>query len=53
MSDQSEPKLKSKSRFREVAIVLAAFVIACVVGLAIRTGIVDPAGSGRADVAAK
>jgi hypothetical protein len=43
----------NKSRGRELAIVVAAFLVACVIGLAVRNGFIDTTPADRPDVVAK
>ena len=55
MPDQDHRQARSaRSRTREIGIVLAAFLVAIAVGLAVRHGVIDPhAVSPQGDIAAR
>ncbi len=48
-----ERSLVTKSRRRELIIVLAALLLACLVGWSVRAGLFDPMSSSQPDVVAK
>jgi hypothetical protein len=43
----------SKGRARELAIVVAALLVACILGVAVRSGLIDPAAGNRPDIVAR
>ena len=54
MSDQDPRQARTRSRTREIGVVLAAFLLAIVLGLAVRHGVIDPhAMSPAGDIAAR
>ena len=54
MSDQNSRQARTRSRTREIGVVLAAFLLAIVLGLAVRHGVIDPhAVSPAGDIAAR
>ncbi len=54
MSDQNPRQARTRSRKLEVGVVLAAFLLAIALGLAVRHGVIDPhTVSPAGDIAAR